>query len=70
MISNPSAKQLPEDAVRKDMKPMRGVGPSPRILACADAKAEGRYTLITVFSSSSTANTNESINILLYCDDL
>ena len=41
VISNPSDKQSPQDHVRQDMKPMRGKGPSPRILACADAKAEG-----------------------------
>ena len=29
-------------AIRQDMKPMRGKGPSPRVLACADAKAEGK----------------------------
>ncbi len=29
-------------AIRKDMKPMRGTGPSPRVLACADSKAEGK----------------------------
>ena len=30
-----------QDSIRRDMKPMRGVGPSPRVLACKDAKAEG-----------------------------
>lgn len=30
-------------AIRQDMKPMRGKGPSPRVLACADAKAEGKW---------------------------
>ena len=41
VISNPSNALSPQDSVRQDMKPMRGKGPSPRILACADAKAEG-----------------------------
>ena len=43
VISNPSSSPSPQDNVRQDMKPMRGKGPSPRILACADAKAEGMW---------------------------
>ena len=30
--------------LRQDMKPMRGSGPTPRILACANAKSEGTWT--------------------------
>ena len=30
---------------RQDMKPMRGKGPSPRVLACADAKAEASFVV-------------------------
>ena len=32
-------------AIRQDMKPMRGMGPSPRVLACADAKAEATFVV-------------------------
>ncbi len=35
-------------AIRKDMKPMRGTGPSPRVLACADSKAEGKKLFIII----------------------
>ena len=50
VISNPSNGLSPQDSVRQDMKPMRGKGPSPRVLACADAKAEGKETLFYSFS--------------------
>jgi DNA helicase-2/ATP-dependent DNA helicase PcrA len=30
---------------RKDMKPMRGKGPSPRVVACSDAKAEATFVV-------------------------
>ena len=33
---------------RKDMKPMRGAGPSPRILACTDGKAEATFVAGTI----------------------
>lgn len=42
---NSSSKQAD---LRKDMKPMRGVGPSPRVLACADAKAEASFVVQTI----------------------
>jgi DNA helicase-2/ATP-dependent DNA helicase PcrA len=32
-------------SIRQDMKPMRGRGPSPRVLACADAKAEATFVV-------------------------
>jgi len=32
-------------AIRQDMKPMRGKGPSPRVLACANAKAEATFVV-------------------------
>jgi hypothetical protein len=40
--------------MRKEMKPMRGVGSSPRILACADAKAEGKILFFHELISSFT----------------
>lgn len=42
--SNDSASRKQAD-LRQDMKPMRGSGPTPRVLACADAKAEGTSSL-------------------------
>ena len=43
-----------QDGIRRDMKPMRGTGPSPRVLACKDGKAEGKgirpCTMLFAFS--------------------
>ena len=35
-------------AIRQDMKPMRGTGPSPRVLACATGKAEASYVVKSI----------------------
>ena len=43
IISGPSSASSSQANIRQDMKPMRGTGPTPRILACSDAKAEGKY---------------------------
>lgn len=37
-----------QDNIRRDMKPMRGVGPSPRVLACKDAKAEANFVVKSI----------------------
>jgi DNA helicase-2/ATP-dependent DNA helicase PcrA len=37
-----------QDGIRRDMKPMRGVGPSPRVLACKDAKSESNFVVKSV----------------------
>ena len=47
IISSDSARRKQSD-LRQDMKPMRGAGPTPRVLACADAKAEGRLIVLFV----------------------
>jgi len=39
-----------QDEIRQDMKPMRGTGPSPRVLACKDGKAEANFVVNTVNS--------------------
>ncbi|KAL3768470.1 hypothetical protein ACHAW5_000367 [Stephanodiscus triporus] len=39
-----------QDEIRRDMKPMRGDGPSPRVLACKDGKAEAKFVVQTVIS--------------------
>ena len=36
--------------VRQDMKPMRGEGPTPRVLACRDAKAEANWIVRHILS--------------------
>lgn len=37
-----------QDDIRRDMKPMRGLGPSPRVLACKDAKSESNFVVKSV----------------------
>lgn len=39
-----------QDSMRRDMKPMRGNGPSPRVLACKDGKAEANFVVTTINS--------------------
>ncbi|KAL7427102.1 hypothetical protein ACHAXH_000677 [Discostella pseudostelligera] len=39
-----------QDNIRRDMKPMRGTGPTPRVLACKDSKAEANFVVTTVNS--------------------
>ena len=39
-----------QENIRRDMKPMRGHGPSPRVLACKDAKAEAKFVVNTINS--------------------
>jgi DNA helicase-2/ATP-dependent DNA helicase PcrA len=39
-----------QDSIRRDMKPMRGEGPSPRVLACKDGKSEANFVVNTINS--------------------
>lgn len=39
-----------QDTMRRDMKPMRGNGPSPRVLACKDGKSEANFVVNTINS--------------------
>jgi len=39
-----------QDSIRRDMKPMRGNGPSPRVLACKDGKSEANFVVSTINS--------------------
>jgi DNA helicase-2/ATP-dependent DNA helicase PcrA len=41
--SQESKSKSAADKIRQEMKPKRGSGPSPRVVACADAKAEGMF---------------------------
>eukprot|EP00562_Extubocellulus_spinifer_P009401 CAMPEP_0178504834 /NCGR_PEP_ID=MMETSP0696-20121128/18800_1 /TAXON_ID=265572 /ORGANISM="Extubocellulus spinifer, Strain CCMP396" /LENGTH=1039 /DNA_ID=CAMNT_0020134087 /DNA_START=488 /DNA_END=3607 /DNA_ORIENTATION=- len=45
VISDPSSNNVKSSKERQDMKPMRGKGPSPRVLACADAEAEASFVV-------------------------
>lgn len=47
-FGNPQSSK--SDKLRQDMKPKRDPGPSPRIIACKDDKAEGML-LYTVYGS-------------------
>lgn len=48
MISAASSTAKSDDP-RQAMKPQRGSGPSPRIVACADEKAEGTVGIDDVY---------------------
>lgn len=60
VISNPSSDVTPQDDMRKDMKPMRGKGPPPRVLACADSESEGKL-IVSLFCHERN-KTNEHSN--------
>jgi DNA helicase II / ATP-dependent DNA helicase PcrA len=44
------SKSITAADLRQDMKPMRGTGPSPRVLACSNGKAEAAYVVKTILS--------------------
>jgi DNA helicase II / ATP-dependent DNA helicase PcrA len=44
------SKSITAADLRQDMKPMRGTGPTPRVLACANGKAEAGYVVKTILS--------------------
>jgi DNA helicase-2/ATP-dependent DNA helicase PcrA len=41
------------DEVRRSMKPKRGAGPSPRVIACADERAEATFVVETILNMTS-----------------
>ncbi len=45
VISDDKSSSNTNALIRQDMKPMRGRGPSPRVLACANAKAEAAFVV-------------------------
>ena len=47
---SPLSSSSAQDTIRRDMKPMRGTGPTPRVLACKDSKAEANFVVTTVNS--------------------
>lgn len=48
IISDTSSGKSKSDLERQDMKPMREKGPKPRVLACADAKAEASFVVKSI----------------------
>lgn len=44
-VISSSSSDTSKKNIRMDMKPMRGKGPSPRVLACANAKAEASFVV-------------------------
>ncbi|KAL3805627.1 hypothetical protein HJC23_005871 [Cyclotella cryptica] len=46
--SSEGKRSAAQDNIRREMKPMRGTGPSPRVLACKDAKAEANFVVKSV----------------------
>lgn len=42
------AKSSPDDGERRAMKPTRGSGPSPRVIACADERSEADFVVKTI----------------------
>uniref|UniRef100_A0A7S1ZVZ9 DNA 3'-5' helicase n=1 Tax=Ditylum brightwellii TaxID=49249 RepID=A0A7S1ZVZ9_9STRA len=68
IISASKSSSLKEEA-RKDasMKPMRGSGPTPRVLACSDAKAEASFVVKTVQEMTDNGDlTPQSTVAILY----
>jgi len=66
VISNDSNSLSAQDSVRQDMKPMRGRGPPPRVLACADAQAEATFVVkeINKMSDNGTLNPSSSVALI------
>lgn len=61
MNNNASA----QDNIRRDMKPMRGTGPSPRVLACKDGKKEAKFVVQTVNSMIDSGDLTPSSTVAL-----
>ena len=40
----------PQDDLRRAMKPKRGSGPSPRVVACEDERAEAKFVVDTILN--------------------
>ena len=52
--------------VRKNMKPMRGEGPTPRVLACSDGKAEASWIVKQILSMTKKKNPYKDSSPLSY----
>ena len=54
-----------QENIRRDMKPMRGHGPSPRVLACKDAKAEAKFVVNTINSMIDSGELSPSSTVAM-----
>jgi len=70
IISTSDKKSIKDDNntqenIRRDMKPMRGTGPSPRVLACKDAKAEAKFVVKTINSMVESGDISPSSTVAM-----
>ncbi|KAL3809735.1 hypothetical protein ACHAXA_003885 [Cyclostephanos tholiformis] len=63
--ANDSPISSAQDDIRRDMKPMRGDGPSPRVLACKDGKAEAKFVVQTVNSMVDSGDISPSSTVAI-----
>ena len=49
VISSSGGSGKSQDEIRKSMKPKRGSGPAPRVVACLDERAEANFVVDTIF---------------------
>lgn len=65
VISSSLSPEASRKNARMDMKPMRGKGPSPRVLACANAKAEASFVVKEINKMASEGILNPSSTIAI-----
>mmetsp|Transcript_44376 Transcript_44376/g.107331 ORF Transcript_44376/g.107331 Transcript_44376/m.107331 type:complete len:1428 (-) Transcript_44376:31-4314(-) len=53
------------DDIRRAMTPKRGLGPSPRIIACADERAEATFVVETVLNMTTRAELKPSSTVAM-----
>lgn len=54
-----------QETERQEMKPMRGSGPSPRVLACKNGKAEASFVVKTINSMVEAGDLSQSSTVAL-----
>ena len=64
-VINHDSSNTANQAIRQDMKPMRGKGPSPRVLACADAKAEASFVVKEILKMNEEGTLGSSSSLAL-----
>lgn len=64
-VINHDSSNTANQAIRQDMKPMRGKGPSPRVLACADAKAEASFVVKEILKMNEEGTLGSSSTVAL-----
>eukprot|EP00984_Skeletonema_dohrnii_P035783 scaffold35966_cov211-Skeletonema_dohrnii-CCMP3373.AAC.1 len=63
--SESNSKESTQDTMRRDMKPMRGNGPSPRVLACKDGKSEANFVVNTIHSMVESGDLTPSSTVAM-----